>query len=81
MRNQLKPIMAFSTKRYLETRQQEPALAAAHLSIHNKAQDIQDGAGFPGDLIRFLNAKHTNKDLTKACAEVLEHLGRPPATS
>jgi len=74
MSDQLRQIVAFSSKRYNDNRNCRPGLAKAHLAIINRANDVRLSTGKIGDLLDFLSDPQTDPDLVKACMEVLEHL-------
>jgi hypothetical protein len=72
---QIREIIAFSLKRYHENREIDTGLANAYMTIMNRAIDMQLGAGSISAIVHFLNRSRTDRDMTKACKDVLWHLG------
>jgi hypothetical protein len=78
--DQLKQIVAFSSRRYNENRATRPGLARAHLAIINRAKDVQLSTGNVGDLLDFLSKPQTDPDQARACKELLKHIGAAPGS-
>jgi hypothetical protein len=76
----LKRIVAFCAGRY-NALQGTPRhnLALAYSAILAQARDLALSSADPErDLLDYLSKPHADADLTKACKEVLEHIGTPP---
>jgi hypothetical protein len=74
----LRQVITFCRKRYLEYQDYRPALAAAYVTIMNRAIDVELRTVSVTAISLFLSRKQKDPELNAACRDVSAHMGVPP---